>query len=146
MISIRRSSTEPRIELTPMIDVIFLLLTFFIYSMVLMVRVDLLPLELKQFASGTPAESVPASTISIDLAGSLYLDREPVRMDQVLPRLQTVMQAEPDTQIYLAVEDGQGSVDRAPLLQDLWDLLKNTGFEIHFVGRPADDVPAGDGG
>ena len=36
MLTIRRTQNEARVEIMPLIDVIFLLLTFFIYSMVMM--------------------------------------------------------------------------------------------------------------
>ena len=52
MLTIRRTDHEMRIEIMPLIDVIFLLLTFFIYAMVLMVRAELLPVEMHQFSSG----------------------------------------------------------------------------------------------
>jgi len=34
----------------------------------------------------------------------------------------------------LAIEDGQGVTDRAPLLQDLWDRLQDEGVNIQLVG------------
>ena len=37
---LRRSEHETRVEMMPLIDVVFLLLTFFIYAMVLMVRAE----------------------------------------------------------------------------------------------------------
>ena len=51
----RREPPEARIELNPLIDLMTFLLTFFIYAVVMMVRVDMVPMELKQFASGKPA-------------------------------------------------------------------------------------------
>ena len=44
---VRRSPAEPRIELAPLIDVMLFLLTFFIYSVMLMERVDLVPMEMR---------------------------------------------------------------------------------------------------
>ena len=51
MFTIRRTDHEARVEIMPLIDVIFLLLTFFIYAMVLMVRAALLPVEMHGFSS-----------------------------------------------------------------------------------------------
>jgi biopolymer transport protein ExbD len=53
-LTFRRSSTvtEPRFELAPLLDVIFLLLTFFLYSQVLLTRVDILPINLPTFSGG----------------------------------------------------------------------------------------------
>ena len=138
MIRLRRPDRELRVEITPMVDVIFLLLTFFICSMVLMVRVDLLPIELRQFVSGRPATPAPATTLSLDLDGMLFLDREAITIDEALPRIEAARERDPATVLYLAIADGAGSVDRAPILQELWDRLKQAGIPINLVGRPAE--------
>ncbi len=69
MFRIRRQKHEPRIELAPLIDVMLFLLTFFIYQVMVTERVDLIPMELRAYRSGTAARPAPAATISIDLAG-----------------------------------------------------------------------------
>ncbi len=120
----------------PLIDVIFLLLTFFIYALVLMVRAELLPMELESYAAADAATPAPAETISIALDGTVYLNRDPIQIDRILPALQEAIEANPETSIYLALEDGAGTVDRAPLLTAVWDQLKDAGLKINFVGRP----------
>ena len=136
MISLRRPSSEPRIEIMPLIDVIFLLLTFFIYAMVLMVRAELLPMNLQSYAAGQNAEPAPAVTISIRLDGTVYFNREIIGIDQLLPRIEQQRLEEPGTVVYLALADGSGDVDRAPILTQIWDQLKDAGLDIHLVGRP----------
>lgn len=139
---LRRTNHELRVEFTPLVDVIFLLLTFFIYSMMLMVRAETLPLELREFQSSTPAKPQPTAVISIDLEGKLYLGRTPITLEELLPGLAERRAEEPEVVVYLIVADGASSVDRAPLLQDIWDRLKNTGLEINLVGRPKSTPPA----
>ena len=138
MTSFRKSQLEPRIEITPMIDVIFLLLVFFIYAMVLMARVDLVPMELQTFETGQPAEPAPAATISIGLDGLVYLDRTPIEIEVLADAIRERTAKDPATVVYLAVADGQGAVDRAPILQTVWDRLRPTGITINLVGRPGD--------
>ncbi|MAJ47238.1 MAG: hypothetical protein CBC35_08285 [Planctomycetes bacterium TMED75] len=133
---IRRSNHEFRVELTPMIDVIFLLLVFFIYAMVLMVRVDLVPMELQSFQTGEPAEPAPAATISIDLDGNIFLDRTPIDLDELANSVKERTIIDPATVVYLAVAEGPSKTDRAPVLQDVWDRLRPTGVTINLVGRP----------
>ena len=123
-----------------MIDVIFLLLVFFIYAMVLMVRVDLVPMELRTFETGQPAEPAPAATISIDLEGKIFLDRSLVTLETLPGLVLERTMADPTTVVYLAVADGNGAVDRAPVLQDVWDRLRPTGVTINLVGRPQEGV------
>ena len=70
-----------------MIDVVFLLLTFFIYAMVLMDRIELVPLELKPLEAGEfiSDASPPARTVSLDGDGGLFLDREPIDSTRSYP-------------------------------------------------------------
>ena len=135
MLTIRRTENDARIEIMPMIDVIFLLLTFFIYSMVMMVRAEILPVELHSFASGEPTTVSPAVSITIDRYGSLYLDREPIALEAVLDRLAALRIADPDTIIYVAAEKF-GEQDRLPTFLDLYDILSRAGLTIMLVGSP----------
>ena len=140
MLTLRRTENEPRIEIMPMIDVIFLLLTFFIYAMVLMVRAELLPLQLPAFASGEPTTIPPAVTISLDGQGNLFLDREPITVDEVVGRLRKIKDEDPQTVIFLAAEE-RGTIDRLPLFLELYDELAFAGLEIKLVGRPSEIGP-----
>ena len=118
----------------PLIDVIFLLLTFFIYAMVLMVRAEMLPVRMPVFASGEPARPIPAVTISIDRTGALYYDRAPITLDDVPDRVRAARAENPATVIYIATEE-EGSVDRLPTFLALYDRLVPTGVDIKLVGR-----------
>lgn len=137
MLRLRRADTEPRLELIPLLDVIFLVLTFFIYAMVVMVPIELLPIPLQQFVAGRRAEPAPAVSVTITLAGELFVNRDPIALAELLPRLEAAQTADPRTAIYLVLEDGEGAVDRGPILTDIWDRLKDAGMEIKLVGRPA---------
>ncbi len=135
MLTIRRTQNEARVEIMPLIDVIFLLLTFFIYSMVMMVRAEVLPVELHSFASGEPTTVSPAVSITIDRNGSLYLDREPIALEAVLDRMAALRLADPNTLVYVAAEKF-GEQDRLPTFLDLYDLLSRAGLTIKLVGNP----------
>ncbi len=135
MLTIRRSQNEARVEIMTLIDVIFLLLTFFIYAMVLMVRAELLPVEMHSFSSGEPITAPPAVAITIDRDGSLFLNLEPIEMDAVLDRLAELKAENPDTIIYVAAEK-VGTNDRLPVFLDLYDELAHAGLNITLVGSP----------
>ena len=136
MLTLRRPQFESRIEIMPLIDVVFLLLTFFIYAMVLMIRAEIVPMQLKEFESGSPAEIPPAVTVSIDHSGSLFINRETVEMDQIVPRLQEMTRDDPSTMIYLAAEE-HGTTDRLPIFLELYDKLALAGLNIKLVGKPS---------
>ena len=120
----------------PLIDVIFLILTFFIYAMVLMVRIEVLPVPMESYAGGEAAEPSPAVTLTIALDGQVFVDREPVALEDVLAAVRQRKAMDPETTIYIVMADGEGTVDRGPVLTALWDSLKDAGLEIGLVGAP----------
>jgi biopolymer transport protein ExbD len=133
---LRRSEHEARIEIMPLIDVVFLLLTFFIYAMVLMVRAEVLPVPLETYVSGSPAR--PRSTISVTIAidGNIYVNQSIVTLDGVATAVAKELENKLDAVVYLVVEDGDAAVDRGPLLTGTWDRLRQQGLEIFLVGAP----------
>ena len=144
-VRLRRSAPPFRVELTPLIDVIFLLLTFFIYAMVLMERIELVPMELKSLETGesiNQEEPPPAITLSLDADGGIFLDRTPIAMMDVIPQLNTALQERPDTVLYLAVADEIGPNDRVPVLLELWDLLRTQEMPVKMVGKPTESEQA----
>ncbi|MCZ6837179.1 MAG: biopolymer transporter ExbD [Planctomycetota bacterium] len=139
MLQLRRNQHEFRVEMMPLIDVVFLLLTFFIYAMVLMVRAELLPVQMQEFASGIPATPEPVMAITLDEHGDLFLNREPIELDDVVGRLQEAVRENPETAIYLAAA-AEGETDRLPVFLELYDRLAFAGLNIKLVGRPSDEV------
>jgi biopolymer transport protein ExbD len=82
-----RNAKKARIEMLPMIDIVFLLLVFFIYAMLSMAVHHGLPVNLP--ASKTvkiDKKLVLAVTIRAD--GSIFVDKEPVELDRVTSVLQ----------------------------------------------------------
>jgi biopolymer transport protein ExbD len=146
MLRLRRTDHELRLEMTPLMDVIFLLLTFFIYAMVLMVRAELLPVKMQQFVSGEPATGTPApaATLTIDARGELFLNRQPIAIDEVIERLKVIKREQPETVIYLAAE-ALGEVDRLPQFLSLYDRLSFAGLDFKLVGAPGDGPAPGAG-
>ncbi|HWB18839.1 MAG TPA: biopolymer transporter ExbD [Phycisphaerales bacterium] len=142
MLRLHRTDFDLRVEMTPLMDVIFLLLTFFVYALVLMIRAEVIPVKLQQFASAKTARPVPAITISIDSQGRLFLDREQLNLDDLITNLKAAHNAHPEATIYLASEE-HGETDRLPGFLSLYDRLLPLGLDIKIVGRPKDQ-PASD--
>jgi|TARA_B100000959_G_C14797563_1_gene548329 biopolymer transport protein ExbD len=133
---IRRSEHETRVEMMPLIDVVFLLLTFFIYAMVLMVRVEVLPVPLESYISGAPAEVRPSISVTIAVDGNIYVNKTVVSLQDVAITVSDKLEKTPDAAIYLVIEDGDSIIDRGPLLTGTWDRLRQQGLEIFLVGAP----------
>lgn len=130
----RRTNPEVRVEITPMIDVVFLLLTFFIFSIVLMVRADVLDVNLPELSTGQSAEPVVPITVAIDADGALVLNREPVAPDEIIGRLEELRANTPDTPIVLAVDTGSD----AGVLIGLVDRLTGAGIDsFSIIGKRA---------
>lgn len=72
----------PRIEMLPLIDVVFLLLVFFIYAMLSMAVHRALPVALPQSET---AEIDPAAgiAVSVTLNGAVSIDEQPVGLSRL---------------------------------------------------------------
>ena len=133
---LRRTEHEARIEIMPLIDVVFLLLTFFIYAMVLMVRAEVLPVPLESYVSRTPAEPRPTISVTLAIDGNIYVGTSIVMLNDVAMAVERRLEEIPDAAIYIVVEDGEAPVDRGPLLTGTLDQLRKQGLEIFLVGAP----------
>jgi biopolymer transport protein ExbD len=143
---VRRHDLSPRVEMMPLIDVIFLLLTFFIYSLVTMVQAEILPVQLQTLSTGQAAQPASIVAVTIDAKGSLYLNRVPIDDESLDQRLSEIAQLQEVPKLFLALEDtsyqsssgGAGSapiIDRGPLLISLIERVRRAGIEdFNIVG------------
>lgn len=83
------SEPEPpfQINIVPMIDVIFAILTFFIMSTLFLTRSEGLPVNLPE-ASSAETQAPEQLVVTIDAAGNLALDRRPLPLDNLVSELQ----------------------------------------------------------
>ncbi|MBC8523408.1 biopolymer transporter ExbD [PVC group bacterium] len=144
MRSLRRTEHDTRVEIMPLIDVVFLLLTFFIYAMVLMIRAEVLPVPFETYISGEAATPKPAVSITIAVDGNIYVGTKVVTLDELIVAVHEKIAEKPETSIYLVMEDGQSIVDRGPLLTGAWDRLRSEKLEVLLVGS-ANKEPINDG-
>ena len=116
-------SKKARVEMLPLIDVVFLLLVFFIYAMVSMVVHRGLKVELP--ATGTAVmEKKDYISITIDADNGLYLNSEPVEAEGLALRvLQLSKDSNKPVYIYCDRKADLG------LAIELLDDLKEAGIE-----------------
>jgi len=122
---------EPRLELTPLIDVVFLLLTFFIFSVAMMVRADALDVTLPSVRSGEPAEPSELVAVTVLEDGAVRIAGEPVA-DADLPARYAEL-AGSGKRVLVAADQ------RAPsgALLRVLDALAGAGVrDVGVVGRP----------
>lgn len=92
---------EARIEMLPLIDIVFLLLVFFIYAMLSMAVHRALPIALPK--SGTAEiDNRPLMAVSITYEGDIYIDKQPVELKDLQELLQnkTVTEREKGVQVF----------------------------------------------
>jgi len=161
---VRRDDTAARVEMMPLIDVVFLLLTFFIYALMVTVQAEVLPVALAPVGTGEAVEPAEIVAITIDAEGDFYFDREPVSQAELDRRL-TALASQPPAdrpQLFVAMEESLAgsaapvggeagseaeedagpdrgpAIDRGPLLIRLIARLRAAGLtDFSFIGDPA---------
>lgn len=126
--------------MTPLIDVVFLLLTFFIFALVLMVRADVLDVKLPEIGAGE-APKGELITIALDQDGRVLLEGEPTELSMLGERVRGLRLERPEARLVIAV-DREG---RSGELIKLADTLAGEGLgEFSIIGtRPGEGESGG---
>jgi biopolymer transport protein ExbD len=119
---IKLTHKSARIELIPLIDIIFLLLVFFIYSMLSMAVYRGIPVTLPN-AETVESTKEQALFITIDDKGNVFVDKELVKGD-LLSRLQRERAAFPQK---MAIISGDGDSPYRVFI-DVLDKVRLAGF------------------
>lgn len=148
--------------MAPIIDVVFLLLTFFVFSLVLLSRVSVVDLDLPAMGSGEQRQGPEAIVVAVDSEGMVYVDGEPVgpasaQGEPLAESTRTALlgaislaagpgtqpDSQPDTQPTIRLEVDERGVSGA-LLRVL-DALRTQGYEaVELVGTPAEQATEAD--
>ena len=126
-----QTSKKVRIEMLPLIDIVFLLLVFFIYAMLSMAVHRGLPVLLPSSVSAKIDKELILS-ITVKSDGTLYVDKEQIGFNDLASFLKTKSSLEKDVGILLFA-------DRSLSYQNLFrvlDQIKIAG--IHRISLQAD--------
>lgn len=101
---LRKESEKARIEIIPMIDIIFFLLVFFMISTLSMTINRGLPVNLPKAASSQRdlRESV---NITVTRDGEIFLNKESVTLQEVGQRVQAGLQQDPELLAVIQADD-----------------------------------------
>lgn len=80
----------PYINIVPMIDVVFAILTFFIMSSLFLSRSEGLPVNLPQ-AQTAQSQNQTKITVTVDEQGDVFLDRQPIPVEDLSARVKTMI-------------------------------------------------------
>lgn len=76
----RRRRRPARLEIIPMIDVMFLLLVFYILSTAALTHQQSIPVDLPTASSGESGRDAPEVTVTLTKTGEVYLNQQKVGM------------------------------------------------------------------
>lgn len=111
-----RSARRGRIEIIPMIDVMFFLLATFMLASLSMQNLHSLPVNLPK---GSAEKTPPVSpvTLSVTRDNQIYLNQTPVRLSDLTLRLRLMLQKHHETSVIVAADENarEGIVVRAML-------------------------------
>ncbi|AIE73697.1 Biopolymer transport protein ExbD/TolR [Synechocystis sp. PCC 6714] len=113
---------EVRIEIIPLIDVVFCILTFFILGAVGLSRQQAISLDLPRASTGAP-QMREMFMVSLDDLGQLYVEKQPVSQEQMVSALQNYHQYNPTGLIVLHASRNASYNDVVQLL----DILRTVG-------------------
>ena len=106
---------KPRIEMLPLIDIVFLLLVFFIYAMLSMVVHRGMPVDLPTSTTAKADKQLVVS-VTVKADGTIFVDKKPVPLNRLAERLKGISRSGQETGVQLFA-------DRALSYQHLFRVL-----------------------
>ena len=95
---------EVSFQITPMIDMTFLLLIFFMVTQKITEQQLNVPVQLPVALSAAPPEKTERDIINIDGEGNYYIGDQPATTEEVLAHLKVKFEDFPPLQIYLRAD------------------------------------------
>jgi len=95
----------PQINIVPMIDVIFAILTFFIMSTLFLTRSEGLPVNLPK-ATTAQTERPAQATITIDKSGKIFLDKQVISLEQLENGVRQKVQPQQQMMVVINADEG----------------------------------------
>lgn len=102
-----RTSRRGRIEIIPMIDVMFFLLATFMLTTLAMQRLDAVHVDLPR-GRAQPIQVERPLTLSVNRANQIFVNQRPVRLDEVREAVASLLHkdSDKDGNIVVAADDG----------------------------------------
>ncbi|HVR37260.1 MAG TPA: biopolymer transporter ExbD [Methylomirabilota bacterium] len=126
--------TEARIEIIPLIDIMFFLLAAFMLVSLSMVKLKAVPLNLPTATTAASDSDPNLLSISVDPAGLAYLDRQPIGHNELVLSLAARHQTNDNLRVLLS---GDADARHGDIIRVL-DLIRSAGIRnVAFeIGEP----------
>ncbi len=124
-----RPIKKARIEIIPLIDVIFFLLATFVLFTLSLNKSEGLPVPLPEVITAEPRDTANSHTVTVTAEGNLAWDKEDVTLAEFIEHLQRFYQEEPDGRIMINGDSG-ATFSQAVYV---FDEARKAGFERIFI-------------
>src|SRR6202020_2535363 len=95
-------SAEARIEIVPLIDIMFFLLAAFMLVSLSMVNLKSVKLNLPTATSATTSNKKGIVDISVDKTGGTFLDKRPVADNELVLSLAAARKSDPNLRVFIS--------------------------------------------
>ena len=132
---------KARIEIIPLIDIMFFLLASFMMVSLSQVHMKGIKVNLPTGQSGETQSKRDYISLSVDQNGNYYFDKQEVKREDMLPKLQQVYRENPEAKVFVRGDAGTVHGNITYLL----DLLRSAGFykiAFEIKSEAAKGVPA----
>lgn len=101
-----RGTRRARIEIVPLIDIIFFLLATFVMGSLSMVKNKGIPINLPSASSGEAQDRKEYVSISLNSVGELFFDKDKISMEELPVRIQGLKSSTTDPKIFINGDEG----------------------------------------
>ena len=128
---------KARIEIIPLIDIMFFLLACFMLVSLSMTQMRGMKVALPAAATATPENKSDFHAITIDALGNLYLEKEQLQRNALIDQIKALSIANPEARFYIRADENatHGEVVR------LLDAIKQAGIQKVAFEIKAHSVP-----
>ncbi|HAV62399.1 MAG TPA: biopolymer transporter ExbD [Verrucomicrobiales bacterium] len=127
---------EARIEIIPLIDIMFFLLAAFMLVSLSMVNLKSVKVDLPTAAAATPDTKKDLLSLSVDKGGVLFLENQPMGPNELTTRLTLMLAENPDLRVFIS---GDREAMHGDIVRAL-DIVRSIGIQkVAFEIRPETD-------
>lgn len=121
------SDSIPQINIVPMIDVVFSILTFFIISSLFLSKSEGLPVNLPQATTSQSQQGPSKITVTIDAKGALMVDKKAVKLEEIESAVRQIMGT---NESQLVVLNADKTVDHGNIVEVMDRLRRIKGIKL----------------
>lgn len=120
---------KARIEIIPLIDVIFFLLATFVLFTLSLNKTEGIRVLLPQSATATPRDTKDSVTVSVTDQNTLAWNKEQIMVDELIPRLKSLYATNPESRIL--INGDENALFNAAIY--VFDEARKAGFKKVFI-------------